>query len=476
MQSLQRDAGGAPLAAKYKRPDEHPGRGRKRKFCRGAPTPADNVADHLILSERTTAMRSFFRNSNLRQATSPPPLLEPLEQRRLLSGGVALVETNLVSDIPGFAAHTDSAVVNPWGFTETPQGQFQLSDNGTGTAALFTADGTSLGAPIVIPPPTGSPAGTTSTPNGQLTNGTNDFVISKGGQSAPAAVLFSTEDGTIAGFNSAVDPSNAIIAADQSSSGAVYKLLAMGTAGGANYLYATNFHNGTVDVFDKNFALHTFSAGQFTDPHTPAGFAPFGIKNVNGTLFVSYAKQDADKHDDVAGPGNGFIDEFDTSGHFLMRFASGTAAGGTLTALNSPIGMTFAPKSFPQFGGDLLVGNFGDSHVSAFDPKSGKFLGQLQASNGQPLVLNGGFNGPDTKGLWGIAFGNGQNGAGENTLFFATGINDEQDGLFGAVNVVPQPHGNNPGHDHGDNNMNDQGDNNMHHQGQSHHRHAHHNR
>ena len=360
-------------------------------------------------------------------------LHEVLEQRRLLSG---FVETNLVSDISGFAAHTDSAVVNPWGFTETPGGQFQLSDNGTGTAAVFTADGTPLGAPIVLPPPPGSPAGTTSTPNGQIPNPTSDFVISEGGRSAPATVLFSTEDGTIIGFNPAVDPSKGIIAANRSGVGAVYKLLAMGVASGKNYLYATDFHNGRIDVFDNKFGLHTFFAGQFHDPHTPAGFAPFGVKNVDGTLFVSYAKQDADKHDDVAGPGNGFIDEFDTHGHFLKRFASGTAAGGKLTALNSPIGATFAPAGFGNFGGDLLIGNFGDSHVSVFNPHTGKFLGQLQDTFGHPLVLDGGFNGTDTKGLWGIAFGNGQGGAGKETLFFASGINDESDGMFGAVNMV----------------------------------------
>lgn len=380
--------------------------------------------------------------------------VEPLEVRSLLSA--AFVQTALVSDIPGAAAHTDPVVVNPWGFTETATGQFQLSNNGTGTAAVFAADGTPLGAPIMIPPPAGSPAGTTSTPNGQLTNSTSDFVITEGGRSAPATVLFSTEDGTIAGFNSAVDPSNAIIAADQSASGAVYKLIAMGTAGGANYLYATNFRNGTVDVFDKNFALHTFTAGQFTDPNTPAGFAPFGVKNINGTLFVTYAKQDSDMHDDVAGPGNGFIDEFDTSGRFLMRFASGTAAGGTLTTLNSPIGMTIAPKGFGDFGGDLLVGNFGDSHVSAFNLRTGRFLGQLLDTNGNPLVLNGGVNGPDTKGLWGIAFGNGQGGAGQRTLFFAAGPNDEQDGVFGAVNLASKPHhGHGHGHDHGNDHMRD---------------------
>jgi uncharacterized protein (TIGR03118 family) len=350
---------------------------------------------------------------------------------------VGFVQTPLVSDIPGLAPHTDPAVVNPWGFTESSRGEFLLSNNGTGTAALFAADGTPLGAPIVIPPPAGSPAGTTSTPNGQVANATSDFVIHEGGRSGPATILFSTEDGTIAGFNPAVDPSNAVIAADQSGNGSVYKLLAMGSVGNANYLYATNFHNGTVDVFDTNFALHTFFAGQFTDPHPVAGFAPFGVKNINGVLFVSYAKQLApENHDDEAGPGNGFIDEFDTSGHFIKRFASGTAAGGTLTALNSPIGMAVAPDGFGNFGGALLVGNFGDSHVSAFDLRTGRFLGQLQDTHGQPLVLDGGFQGPSTKGLWGIAFGNGQGGAGVRTLFFATGINDEADGLFGKVTVA----------------------------------------
>src|SRR5262249_21702289 len=155
------------------------------------------------------------------------------------------------------------------------------------------------------------------------------------------------------------------------------------------------------------FALHTFAAGQFQDPNAPAGFAPFGISNLNGTLFVTYAKQDADKHDDVEGPGNGFIDEFDTSGNFVKRFASGTAGGGTLTALNSPWAMVMALANFGQFSNDLLVGNFGDSHVSAFSPTTGAFLGQLTDASGNPLVLNGGFQETNTKGLWGIGFGNG---------------------------------------------------------------------
>jgi hypothetical protein len=186
-----------------------------------------------------------------------------------------------------------------------------------------------------------------------------------------------------------------------------------------------------------------------------AGFAPFGIQNIDGTLFVTYAKQNAAKHDDVEGPGNGFIDEFDTSGHFLMRFASGTAAGGTLTALNSPWGMAVAPDDFGKFGGALLVGNFGDSHVSAFDLESGRFLGQLEDARGNPLVLNGGFQGADTKGLWGIAFG--RDGDGRPTLFFAAGIGDESHGVFGKVTSAEGE-----GEGGGDHHQGDQGGDNHH--------------
>jgi uncharacterized protein (TIGR03118 family) len=338
--------------------------------------------------------------------------------------------------MPGLAPHTDPALVNPWGFTLSSRGDFLISDNNGGNAALFAPSGAALGAPIVMPPPGGSPPGSTGTPTGEVLNHTSDFVISEGGRSAPAKALFSTEDGTIIGFNSAVDPSNGILGADRSPASAVYKGLAMGSAGGANFLYATNFRSGKVDVFDTHFALHTFSAGQFTDPNAPAGFAPFGIKNIDGVLFVTYAKQDLAKHDDVAGLGNGFIDEFSTKGKFLKRFASGTAAGGKLTQLNSPWGMAVAPSGFGNFGGDLLVGNFGDSHVNVFNLNTGHFVGQLKDPLGHPLILNGGFHGPSNKGLWGIGFGNGEEGAGKRTLFFAAGINDESDGVFGKVTMA----------------------------------------
>jgi uncharacterized protein (TIGR03118 family) len=358
-------------------------------------------------------------------------LFDRLEDRAVPATG--FVQTALVSDVPGFAANTDRKLVNPWSIVETPTGQFRVTANGTGRDVLLDAQGEKCGADIIIPPPPGSPPKTISAPTGEVSNATSGFVITVKGRSAPATLIFSSEDGTIAAWNPKLSQTQAVIAADESASGAVYKGLAMGSVGSTTYLYATNFHAGTIDVFDSHFASHTFFSGQFTDPNAPAGFAPFGIQNIGGVLFVTFAEQDADKHDDVAGPGNGFIDEFDTSGHFLMRFASGTTAGGTLTALNSPFGMAVAPAGFGTFGGDLLVGNFGDSHVSAFNLATGQFVAQLTDTHGNPLVLNGGFQETDTKGLWGIEFGTGVNA---KTLFFAAGINDESDGLFGMVTAA----------------------------------------
>jgi uncharacterized protein (TIGR03118 family) len=394
-------------------------------------------------------MRTWFRPlrpARSGQRPSPRPTLERLEGRCLPDAG-GFVQTALASSVQGLAAHFDKDLINPWGFSETPDGRFRISANGAGNAPLLTARGVELGKAVNLPPPLGSPPGTTTTPNGQVVNTTSDFVISDDGRSAPATTIFSTEDGTIIGFNPKVDAREGILAADESQTGAVYKLLGSGSVGTNNYLYATDFHNNKIDVFDKNFhkvTLGTGGFGTFTDPKEPAGFAPFGIKNINGVLFVTYAVQKGpDNHDDQEGPGNGFIDEFDTSGHFLGRFATGTTAGGTLTELNSPIGMAVAPAGFGpggKFGGALLVGNFGDSHVSAFDLKTGAFLGQLSDDEGNPLVLNGGFQGPSDKGLWGIAFGNGKNGADPNALFFASGINDEADGVFGKVTFSREDH------------------------------------
>ena len=362
------------------------------------------------------------------------PTLEGLDQRCLLDAGIGYVQTSLVSDIKGLARTFDPNLQNPWGVSQNTEGQFRVADNATGVSTEYSAAGQIIGTPVTIPTPPGvTPP---SAPNGNVFNTTNDFVISHDGKSAPATVIFSSENGTIVGLNPAVDPNEGILEADLSQSGAVFKTLTAGSVNGANYLYASDFHNGTVDVFNGQFQLVHLS-GSFTDPNIPAGFAPFGLKNVNGTLFVTYAKQDDAKHDDVAGVGNGFIDEFTLSGTFIERFAS-------QGLLNSPHGIAVAPDNFGQFSNALLVGNFGDSKVNAFNLQTGQFLGQLTDAHGNTLILNGGFKKEsDTKGLWGLTFGDGQNGAATNSLFFAAGINDENDGLFGKVTVSGEDFGRN---------------------------------
>jgi uncharacterized protein (TIGR03118 family) len=387
------------------------------------------------------------RTSERRPASRTTLGVERLESRCLLDAGFAV--TNLLSSVPGLAAETDKDLINPWGFAITPEGQFRVSVNGAGESILVTASGNTRGVPAIIPPPAGSPPGTVSAPNGSALNTTPGFLITEDGQTAPATFLISTEDGTIAAFNPALDKKQAIIVADLSGSGAVFKTLTLANTAQGPEILASDFHNDQVDIFDKNFHL----VGSFTDPNPHAGFAPFGVHNLNGTIFVTFAKQDnpQNAHDDVEGSGNGFIDEFTTNGTFITRFATGSAlqAGG-LDALNSPFGAAIAPAGFGQFSSTpnnpvLLIGNFGSSQISAFNLNTGAFLGQLSDARGHPLVVNGGIHEGDLKGLWGIRFGNGQGGADANTLFFAAGIHAEGGGLFGTVTPVsttPNPRGN----------------------------------
>ena len=333
-------------------------------------------------------------------------------------------QTNLVSDVPGMANATDSNLVNPWGLTLGLNSGIWIGENGSGLAASFDGSGqplatTSGGSSTSVTIP--APGGGTSAPTGVATNATSGFVVSAGGDSGPSTELFATEDGTIAGWNSSVAPANAVIAVDNSASGAVYKGLALGFNATGAYLYATNFHAGTVDVFDSNFQpVHI--PGAFTDSGIPSGYAPFGISAINGDLYVTYAVQDAAKHDDVAGAGHGFIDVFDTEGHLLKRF---TSQG----ELNSPWGMAWAPfQGFGDFNNALFVGNFGDGSVNAFDFDSGEFLGEVSDASGTPIKI---------PGVWGLDFGFGVAATSPNTLFFTAGINNEQDGLFGTLAVNP---------------------------------------
>jgi uncharacterized protein (TIGR03118 family) len=330
------------------------------------------------------------------------------------------LQNNLVSDLNGQGSRRDSNLVNPWGISFSPTGPFWISDNGTGLITVYNAKGipAPAGNPIVVtvpPPPGGTPP---SAPTGQLFNPTVDFTLAP---AKPAFFLFATEDGTISGWNPTVDATHSVIRVNNSASGAIYKGLALGSNINGNFLFATNFHAGTIDVFDKNFAPVN-SPGGFVDADIPAGFAPFNIQNIGGQLYVTYAKQDADKEDDVAGPGNGFVDVFDTSGNLLRRFAS----QGTL---NSPWGMVVSPPNFGEFSNALLVGNFGDGRINAFNISTGAFLGQLLEPSSRPLVI---------LGLWGLTFGNGSDGADPGKLYFTAGIPGqggelEDHGLFGEV-------------------------------------------
>jgi uncharacterized protein (TIGR03118 family) len=330
-------------------------------------------------------------------------------------------QTNLVSDLPGVATFTDPDLVNPWGIAFGSTSPFWVANNGTGTSTLYNSAGEKQGLVVSIPTPTGGAAA----PTGVVFNGTGAFAISPGGPSA--FFLFATEDGTIAGWNPALGTSAATFV-DNGASEAIYKGLALAGSGAGARLYAANFHAGTVDVFDATFS--PILAGAFVDPGLPAGYAPFNVQNVGGEIFVTYALQDADAEDDVPGAGHGIIDVFDVDGTLSRRFFTGGP-------LDSPWGMTTAPGSFGALGGSLLVGNFGDGTINAFDPSTGVFLGALHAADGSLLRI---------PGLWGITPGNGGSGGDPNLLYFAAGIPGpggelEDHGLFGSLApvVTPEP-------------------------------------
>ncbi len=336
--------------------------------------------------------------------------------------GGSYLQTNIVSDVKGTARVTDPNVINPWGIVAGPGTPFWIADNNAGVSTIYTGSGAPFpGAPasVKIPAPAGSVADAVGAPTGLVFNGSSSFTVPQGSASGPSLFLFATEDGTIAGWSPAANPASAMIAADNSAEGAVYKGLAIATDGAQAHLFAANFRENTIDVFDSSFQRVNV-AGSFSDSMIPAGFAPFNVANLNGKLYVSYARQNAAKHDDVAGAGNGYVDVYDLNGTLVKRLISGGQ-------LDSPWGLALAPAGFGKFGNDLLVGNFGDGKINAFDPASGKFLGSLNDQRGKPLQI---------EGLWGLAFGSGQNTGDPNTLFFAAGIGGEKHGLVGSLQPV----------------------------------------
>jgi uncharacterized protein (TIGR03118 family) len=360
--------------------------------------------------------RFFWGNSVLCEPQGRyRPVLECLEDRSLPSGG--FTQLNLASDLLGAARVTDPNLVNPWGVSFSPTGPFWFADNGSGLSELV--DGRGQQAPLALLPPT-VPVG--ATPTGVVFNDGSGFRISENGVSAPSRFLFATEDGTITGWSGVVDLSQAILAVDNASVGAVYKGLALATGpAGRSFLYAADFGRGAVDVFDQDFKPFV-QPGSFEDPNLPNGYAPFNIQNINNLLFVTYAPRDSARPDDIAGAGHGFIDVFNTGGNLVRRFAS-------QGPLNSPWGLALAPASFGPFGGALLVGNNGDGHINAYDPKSGVFLGPLADDTGIPITI---------PSLWALTLGNGHEGGTSDTLFFTAGLDDEAHGLFGAIQAPQQ--------------------------------------
>ena len=331
-------------------------------------------------------------------------------------------QTNLISDLSNQGAKiVDPSLKNSWGLALSATSPLWVADNATGVATLYSigAGGASV---TKVPLTVTVPGGRTSTgdgpsPTGQVFNGGTGFVVSTSAGSGPARFIFDSESGQITGWNPTANPNTAVL--EYSSPTAVYKGLAIATTDGGTFLYATNFHDGTVDVFNSNWQL-VHLAGDFTDPNLPPGYAPFGIANINGLIYVSYAEQNAEGHDDVAGAGHGFIDIYTNNGILVERLVSHVN-------LNSPWGLAEAPAGFGSFGGDLLVGNFGNGEIHAFGLFSGVPQGTLKDDQNKPIQIDG---------LWGLQFGTASTG-GNGTLLFSAGLNDEQDGLVGAINPVP---------------------------------------
>ena len=325
-------------------------------------------------------------------------------------------QTNLVTDdqTANPALLTDPLLKNAWGISYSGAGAFWVSNNGSGTSTLYNVPAATntpkLNPLIVNIPGDGSVTG-------QVFNSTTGF--------NGDAFLFVSEDGTVSGWKPGLNPNISLSTQvfQAGSTANVYKGSAIASVGGHTYLYAANFRTGAIDVLSGDASAPSLP-GAFSDPSVPAGYAPFNVQNLNGKLYVTYAKQDAAKHDEEDGAGAGYVASFDTSGHLISHLVSGGK-------LNAPWGLALAPASFGTYAGDLLTGNFGDGRISAYDPLTGTFEGQLTDSQNNPLAIDG---------LWAITPGNGGQGGSANALYFTAGPDGESHGLFGSITAaVPEP-------------------------------------
>lgn len=359
-------------------------------------------------------------------------------------------QKNLVSDLSGWAPIVDPNLKNPWGLTRSAGSPWWVGNNNSGTSTLYDgagnpqnffpdphpdSNGNGINSPfnnfVMVPPPGFAP-GTASAPTGVVFNGSpTDFLVAPGKQ---AIFIFATEDGTISGWNPGVNVTNAILKVDNSDKGsndsAVYKGMTSGEINGKRFLYVTNFRSGRVEVYDTNFhrcvstrnlcAGVSFGEDAFDDDTIPVDFAPFNVQNIGGSLFVTYAKQDALRHDPVLGDGGGFVDIFSTSGKLQGRLETGW--------FNAPWGVVWTPRDFGEFSNTILVGNFRSGWIAAFNGFTKKFIGFMKNDTDGSLIF--------IDGLWSLTFGN-NGGAGSSTsLFFTAGLNNEQDGLFGTLTPV----------------------------------------
>jgi uncharacterized protein (TIGR03118 family) len=375
-----------------------------------APLLCTNARPNIAAIEKGATMRQHWMVSACLSALlcvglSTPADAQFYEQHNIASDGA------VPADHP-----TDTDLVNPWGLAALATSPWWISNNGTGKATLYNGNtGLKAGLVVLIAGAAGLGA-----PTGVVSYSGTAFLAN----GAASRFIFASEDGTISGWSGGT---LSVVKVNKSGSAAVYKGLAIASTSTGDFLYATNFRAGTVDVFNSSWGQ---APPSFLDPTIPTGYAPFGIQNVAGTIFVTYALQDADKEDDVPGEGHGFVNAFDTAGHLLYRVTSGGS-------LNSPWGIAMAPAGFGKFSGDLLIGNFGDGRIHAFErPASGngefEDHGPLHSPSGPPLHI---------EGLWAIAFGNGASAGPRTTLFFTAGPFDEEHGLFGSI--VPTE---NPGH------------------------------
>jgi uncharacterized protein (TIGR03118 family) len=347
-------------------------------------------------------------NDSMPAAMTPPVVTPTIAS--------AFATRTLVADSGAGAEHTDPRLVNAWGIAFNPTGFVWVANNGSATSTLYDGNGVPQTLVVAIPP--GS-AGA-SNPTGIVFNSGATFQVSQNGVSGGSAFIFASENGTLSGWSPAVNRTNAIVAVDTGASGAAYKGLATASYLGASYLYAADFRNGRIDVYDSTWKPVTLPGGSFSDPNLPAGYAPFGIQAIGGRIYVAYAQRAAGSSEETKGAGLGIVDVFDAGGALVKRLVGN---GG---ALNAPWGLAMAPANFGGASNMLLVANFGDGKINAFNADTGAFAGVLSRSGGAPIVIDG---------LWGIAFGPGVNSQPTNTLFYTAGPGDEAHGAYGRIDL-----------------------------------------